>query len=207
MKHQKQPTLQMVDVDDLLGYPISAKDRLDSHFFLQWNLKRWRGSNFRKRAYTDPEVGWYGFELFCFSQDETPVGTLPCDDDQLAFMLHLPLERWLSLLKRDLSPLNGWERVRCDNGEIRLAHPVVTEIAVDALKGARSNANAKAKMRDRKRLKDLTSMVERLGAKQLLAQPGFIDRLDAWLNQHQPDANRTEAVIREALDSVCATRP
>ena len=38
----------LVDVDDMKEYPISSDVRLDSHYFLQWNLKRWRSSDFRK---------------------------------------------------------------------------------------------------------------------------------------------------------------
>jgi len=52
-----QPShLQPVDTNDLPEYPISADDRLDSHFFIPWNLKRWRKSEFRQLA--EPEVGW-----------------------------------------------------------------------------------------------------------------------------------------------------
>ena len=92
------PQVQLIDTQELELYPISASDRLDSHYFLQWNLKRWRGSEFRKTC--DPEVGWYGFQLFCIAQDGSPIGTLPCDDKQLAFDLNLPLEKWQALIRR-----------------------------------------------------------------------------------------------------------
>ncbi|MBL3563364.1 glycoside hydrolase family protein, partial [Rhodovulum sulfidophilum] len=38
-------------------YPISSEDRLDSHFFVQWNLKRWRKSEFRQLAEPEVEAG------------------------------------------------------------------------------------------------------------------------------------------------------
>ncbi len=144
------PPLKPVESAGLPEYPISTRDRLDSHFFLQWNLKRWRGSEFRKKA--DPEVGWYGFQLFCIAQDGTPIGTLPCDDQQLAFDLNLPLERWQALVKRGISPLHGWSEVLCDNGEVRLAHPVVTEVALEALSSKKRNAAKNADDRMRKRI-------------------------------------------------------
>ena len=56
--------------------------------------KRWRGSDFRRHGYKDPEVGFFGLELFFLFQDETPIGTLPCDDSALAFLLRIPTSRW-----------------------------------------------------------------------------------------------------------------
>lgn len=190
--------LATVSVGDLEDYPISTKDRLDSHYFLQWNLKRWRGSEFRKKA--DPECGWYGFQLFCIAQDGTPLGTLPCDDQQLAFDLNLPLERWQALLQRSISPLHGWYRVRCDNGEIRYAHSVVTEVALEALSSRRRNAAATEQRRLNKRLADLRDMIERIGAKQLLNNPSFVERFNDWLDEHYEGVQRREGVIRTALD-------
>lgn len=190
--------IQLVEANDLELYPISAKDRLDSHYFLQWNLKRWRGSEFRKKA--DPEVGWYGFQLFCIAQDGTPIGTLPCDDQQLAFDLNLPLERWQAMLKRDITPLHGWHKVQCDNGEVRLAHPVVTEVAIVALGSKQRNAAAAEQRRLNKRLADLRDMIERIGAKQLLQTPAFVERFNEWLEQHHEGVQRREGMIRAALD-------
>lgn len=191
--------VNLVSADDLEEYPISSKDRLDSHYFLQWNLKRWRGSEFRKTV--DPEAGWYGFGLFCIAQDGTPIGTLPVDDQQLAFDLNLPLEKWVALMARKVTPLHNWHRVRCDNGEIRYAHPVVTEVALEALASKRAASERAQQRRDAKRLKDLAGHVERIGAKHLLKLPGFIDRLDAHLNETHR-GNRTEAAVRAALDVV-----
>lgn len=192
--------VRLSNVGDLEDYPISANDRLDSHYFFQWNLKRWRGSGFRKVAYTCPDVGFYAFELFCAAHDETPVGTLPCDDSQLAFMLHMPLEKWQDLLGRKVTPLHGWFKVRCDNGEIRLAHRVVTEVVAEALKSKIKNENDRIERARAKRLQDLRAMVERIGAKQLLSSPQFIERFDDFLEAHFAGRQRREGVIRQALD-------
>ncbi|MBU0642389.1 MAG: hypothetical protein KJ731_01800 [Alphaproteobacteria bacterium] len=186
------------EAEGLPQYEISASERLDSHYFLQWNMKRWRGSEFRKTC--DPDVGWYGFQLFNIAQDGTPIGTLPCDDKQLAFDLNLPLERWQALCKRDVTPLHGWHKVLCDNGEVRLGHKVVTEVALEALKSKRSNAAAAHQRKMNKRLADLRGMVERLGAKHLLRSPDFIERFNEWLEQHRAGLQRREATIKEALD-------
>ncbi|MGH1447418.1 MAG: hypothetical protein ACRBBO_15395 [Cognatishimia sp.] len=196
--------LKAVDDSEMDLYPISAKDRLDSHYFLQWNLKRWRGSEFRKRAYSDPEVGWYGFELFCMSQDETPIGTLPCDDNQLAFGLHLPLEKWQALTRRDLSPLHGWEKVECDNGETRYAHPVVTEIALEALGSKRRNAAKNADERMRKRLGTIAQNLKANipGGARIAESEEMINRISDWIEEAYPGGSATVKRIQEAWEAL-----
>ena len=193
-----EPAIHLVDVAEMEEYPISAKDRLDSHYFLQWNLKRWRASEFRRRA--DPEVGWYGMQLFFIAQDETPLGTLPCDDEQLAYELHLDVGKWQRLLERDPSPLHGWVKVRCDNGEVRYAHPVVTEVALSALGSKRKNEEGQKARRQAKRMADLRDMVERIGASRLLQNPAFLDRFNDWLEENHEGVQRREKFIRDALD-------
>lgn len=193
--------LRPVDPVDLPEYPISIDDRIDSHYFLQWNLKRWRGSDFRRHGYKDPEVGWYGMELFFLSQDEAPVGTLPCDETALAFLLRLSVSQWRELAARAVSPLHGWSRVQCDNGEVRLAHPIVKAVAVEALKSKRQNQSNQEDRKRAKRIKDLREMIEsRIGAGQLLRAAGFLDRFNDWLEDTYPDVQRREAFVRRALD-------
>jgi hypothetical protein len=197
-------TIQIVDASDLPDYPISADDRLDSHYFLQWNLKRWRGSEFRKKAYSDPEVGWYGFELFCMSQDETPIGTLPCDDAQLAFGLHLPLERWQALKGRDLSPLHGWDPVRCDNGEVRYAHDVVTEVALEALGSKKRNAAKNADDRMRKRINTISDNLAKNipGGARVAKNEEVLNRISDWIEFAYPGGSATLKRIFEAWESL-----
>ncbi|MEB3421744.1 hypothetical protein ACFSDD_17545 [Salipiger marinus] len=186
-------------IDDLPEYPVSAEDRLDSHFFIQWNLKRWRKSTFRQLA--EPDVGWFGFLLICEAHDEAPVGTLPNDDRLLAKALNISVERWRELCQRDVTPLHGWGLVRCDNNEIRYAHPVVTAVVQEALKSKRKN-QADAEQRKRaKRLKDLREMIEkRIGAGPLLRNPDFLEAFNDWLEERYPEAQRREPFVRSALD-------
>lgn len=197
-------SIQLIDASDIEEYPIATDQRLESHFYVEMHFRRWLNSRFCMLA--DPEVGFYGFNLFFVAQDQSPVGTLPIDDRLLAKYLNIDIERWQSLCRREISPLYNWKKVRCSDGEIRWAHPVVTEMAVKALGSKRKNAADKAKARERKRLKDLTQMLERIGAKRLMSNPGFVERLDAWLVQHRPDSNRTEPVVREALDVIGSER-
>jgi len=195
---------QLVEHTEIPEYPIKTAERLDSHFFMPWNLKRWRGSELRKRAYSDPEVGFFAFELFCKAQDETPIGTLPSDDSQLAFMLHLPLERWQAMRKRDISPLHGWAEVMCDNGEVRLAHRVVTELALEALGSRVRNQAKNADDRLRKRLGTIRKCltVNLPGGKNVAKNDGMVNQLNDWIEEVYPGGSATEKRIQEAWEAL-----
>lgn len=187
-------------------YPISASERLDSHYFLQWNLKRWRGSEFRKTV--DPEAGWYGFQLFCIAQDGCPIGTLPNDDRQLAFDLNISMEKWEVLKQRDVSPLHNWKEVNCDNGEIRLAHPVVTEIALEAIDGKKRNKQKNAEDRMRKRLKGIRdALASKIpGGARIADNDELVNRLSDWIEDAYPGGSVTVKRIHEAWEALSSVR-
>ncbi|MBL1434725.1 MAG: hypothetical protein COB08_000790 [Rhodobacteraceae bacterium] len=189
---------ELVNTMGLPEYEFSSEDRLDSHYFILWNTKRWRKSNFNMKA--DPEVGWFGLKLFFEAQDETPVGTLPDDEELLAKTLGISVEHWRKLMGREINPLYNWFLVRCDNGEVRWAHEVVTEVTREAFKSRRLN-QAKADTRAlNKRLKDLRDMIEnRIGAKHVLKNPVFVERFNEWLEVKYEGQQRRETFIRAAL--------
>ena len=189
---QRQTTnLQVFDTADLPDYPISADSRLDSHYFIQFNHDRYDRSGFRRKAYRDPEVGFFGMELFFKAHGETPLGTLPTEDDSLAFLLGLPLDRWLSLKERPFNPLYNWGPVRCDNGDIRLAHPVVQDVMEAALRGHqehKASNESKAVYARRKRLADVLRACG-CGA-DLCADEFAVAWLDEWLLAHHAGQRR-----------------
>jgi hypothetical protein len=195
--------VQLVDADDIDIYPISSSERLDSHFFVPWNLKRWRGSEFRRFGYADPEIGWFGMELFFLAQDETPIGTLPCDDDALAFLLRIPPARWRELNSRDVSPLHGWQRVHCDNGQVRLAHPVVTEVAMDALGSKKRNDAKNADERMRKRLGTIINHLKAIpGAARIADMEERVNDISDWIEAQYPGGSATLKRVKEALNDL-----
>ena len=196
--------LRPVDSVDLPTYPISASDRLDSHFFLQWNLKRWRGSEFRRHGYADPEVGWLGRELFEISQDETPVGTLPGDDEALAFLLRMPIVRWRELKAREVNPLHGWRPVLCDNGQTRLAHPVVTEVALAALGSKKRNDSKNADDRMRKRLGTIVGHLTNslAGGTRMAQSDEVVNQISDWIEQSYPGGSATLKRVKEAVNDL-----
>lgn len=189
------------DASELPEYPISSSERLDSHYFLQWNLKRWRASSFRKLV--DPEVGWYGFNLFCIAQDGTPLGTLSCNDRELAHDLNIPLERWHALMRREIGPLHGWQRFLCDNGEIRFGHPVVIEVALEALASRRRNAAKNAEDRMRKRLRTIADHLQKItGNTRFAADDARQNAVSDWIEAAYPGGSATERRVREAVNAI-----
>lgn len=200
--------LQIIDAADLPEYPISAESRLDSHYFMQFNHDRYDRSNFRRKSYRDPEVGFFGMELFFKSHGETPLGTLPADDESLAFLLGLALDRWLSLKERPFSPLYNWRPVRCDNGEIRLAHPVVQEVMEAALRGHQEHKASNESKAVYARRKRLVEVMRECGCSDDLCGDEFaVGWIDEWLIQHHTGQRRMpqiQASISRALRAATA---
>jgi hypothetical protein len=183
--------LKAVDADELVEYPISSAERLDSHYFMQFNHDRYDRSEFRRRAYRDPEVGFFGMELFFKAHGETPLGTLPADDEALAFLLGLPLDQWKRMTERPFNPLYNWHPVRCDNGEVRLAHPVVQEVMEAALRGHlehKASNEDKAIAARRRRL--VASMKECGCSDELCADEFAVAWMDDWLLEHHKGQRR-----------------
>lgn len=190
-------SFQPVGVDNLPVYPISASDRLDSHFFIQWNLKRWRGSEFRRLA--DPEVGWAWFQLINAAQDETPIGTLPTNDVLLAECARVSLEKWRQLCERTVSPLHKWHKVMCDNGEIRWAHHVVLQVAQEALDGRMRHQQSNEERAIYARLKRIREALTNFGCdKSVAADDTLVKRIDEWLTANCT-GNRRKADYERAL--------
>lgn len=188
---------------DLPEYPVSASERLDSHYFVPWNLRRWDASDFRRMAYRDPEAGFFGLELFFLSQRQAPVGTLPMEPDALAFLLRMPVSRWQELVARDVSPLHGWSPVACDNGQVRLAHEVVTETVLEALAGKRRNAQANAEARLRKRLGQIARHVrDKMGAPRIAQSEEKLHAISDWIEAAHPGGSVTEMRVREACNAI-----
>lgn len=199
----EEHALRLVETEEIEIYPISSKERLDAHYFVPWNLKRWRGSEFRRHGYADPEVGWFGRELFEIAQDETPVGTLPCNDEALAFLLRMPIGRWKDLRSRSVTPLHGWYQVQCDNGQTRLAHPVVTEVALAALGSKKRNDTKNADDRMRKRLGTIVGHLKSLpGAGRMAESDDVVNKISDWIDAQYPGGSATMKRVKEALNDL-----
>ena len=146
------PSIALVEVADIDHYPLDAAERLTSHFFVTFYHRRWLNSRFRLSA--PPMVRGLALDLILISQDQTPVGTLPDDDVQLAALLMLDLREWQALRRAEWSPLYKWVPCLCGT-ERRLMHPVVLEAVQDAIGRRRKRAEEGEAGRRRKRIERL----------------------------------------------------
>lgn len=192
----KQAAIQVVAVADLLEYPLAAHVRLDGNGFVKWQHSRWLNStSFRKMSW---EVQGMARALFDFSQMETPVGTLPDDDEELAFMLRIEVRRLRELRQMEFGPLRHWTRCRVGD-QVRLMHPVVLEQVQDALERRETAALSKEAKAEFQRLKRLREALAEEGLdKAVVADDVLIKRMDDWL-QANHKGNRTKAAYRSAI--------
>lgn len=192
--------LAVISGDDLPEYPLATDLRLTGHHFTMMLHDRWLFSRLRLTA--SMEVRGAALDLYMLAQKQAPIGTLPVDDNEIAALLHISRGAWLKLRSEDPSPLDKWTRCVTDQGVVRLMHPVVLEVAQSALTTRRNNEQARTRGNDRKRILRLTESMKRYGAQRQASDPLFVERTDAWLNEHMPGAYRTEAAIRSAMDAV-----
>lgn len=189
-------TLQVVRPNDLEEYPIGRDERLDGNTFVKWHTARWLASKTFKLMPWDMQG--MARALFDLCQHESPIGTLPDDDDELAFMLRVDLRRMRELRGMDFGPLRNW--VRCwSDGEVRLMHPMVTLQVRDALERRALAQLSKEDRAVKMRIDRLIAGVQKQGwSKEVVADDVLIRRMDDWLSGHHK-GNRTEAVYRSAM--------
>ncbi len=136
----------LVETRDLEDYPLGREDRLDSHYFLPWERRRWLNSEMRLKG--PPECRAIYFDLICASYDQAPVGTLPDDVEQLAKLAQVPEGHFRALCALEYGPLYKW-RPCLSEGERRIYHPMVLRTVLEALSRREDNrarndaANAK----------------------------------------------------------------
>lgn len=191
--------LQVIDTDDgLPDYPLAADQRLTGHYFIAWHHDRWLASRYRLSA--PREMRALAIDLYSLAQRQTPVGTLPDDDVQLAALLMLDLRTWQEARRHEWSPLYKWERCRCGE-EVRLCHPVVLEVILDAIDGRDKRLVAGELGRKRKRLDRLPDQILAAGgSRAMAADTDLLERVDAWLMRQCP-GNRTGAWVKRALEA------
>ena len=172
-----------IEADALDIYPISRDERLDAHAFLKWMHHRWISSRTFKLA-TWEEQGM-ARALFDMAQTESPIGTLPDDDAELAVMLRITPGRMRELRRMEFGPLRGWKPCRCGK-EVRLMHKVVLEQVLDALERRDTRALSSDGKAEYQRLKRLREGLKDLGvADAVLAETALITRMDAWLLENR----------------------
>lgn len=194
------PKLKPVATDDLFHYPIPVGVRLESHGWFQFHHSWWRTSEFRRDA--DREVRAVWLDLLVGAQDEDPVGTLPVADRDLAWIARLPLDEWLRLMARPVTPLYGWQRCLCSDGSVRLYHPKLLKVTQGAAQSRMDAEERRAADRERKRLKLLPEQILRAGGSRRMSEdPAYLARLDQYLSDHA-EGSRTVRIVRAAMEAL-----
>lgn len=186
---------------EIAEYPIPRGERLESHYFVEFHYNRWMTSDTRLLA--DLDVRSVYLDLIFVSQSQDPVGTLPCDHRLLAKLAGVPREVFEGLCGREIGPLHKWEQVRCGE-EIRLGHPVVTEIALKAVMSRKRNAAKNAEDRMRKRLATIRENLNKAikGGQRIAQSDEMVNQISDWIEGVYPGGSATEKRIVEALSVV-----
>ena len=194
------PYLSVITPNDLPNYPISAEERLDGNSFVKWNTSRWLASRTFKLMPWDMQ-GMHR-ALFDFCQSETPVGTLPDDDDELAVMLRIDVRRLKEIRAMEFGALRNWTRCLCD-GRVRLMHKVVTEQVQDALERRALAALSKDEKAVSMRLDRLRKGMAKLGwSKDVLRDDVLIRRVDAWMLENRKGRRDAAAYDSAAMEAI-----
>ena len=171
---------RLIDADELPVYPVDREERLEGHYFTKFWHDRWLNSQLHLTATL--EVQACALNLFFLSQKQTPVGTLPDDDSILAKLLRIDLALWRVLRTRRITPLHGWSPCRCGD-EIRLNHPVVTEVVLDAIARREARETSNSQKAVYQRLRRLREALGGLGCtKEVRGGRGFSDQCLRWID-------------------------
>ena len=191
----------LIEAGKLPDYPVERDERLEGHYFTKFWHDRWLNSQLHLTATL--EVQACALNLFFLSQKQTPVGTLPDDDTILAKLLRIDFVLWRDLRDRQINPLHGWSPCRCGE-ELRLAHPVVTEVVLDATARREVREASNSQKAVYQRLRRLREALGNLGcSRDVLGDDFLIKRLDEWLLQHCP-GRRTHSAYGRALQHAAA---
>lgn len=198
-----QLQLKPVSAGEVPVYPIDVGERLESHYFVEFHYQRWLTSDTRLLA--DLEVRAVFLDLIYLAQTQSPVGTLPTNPKLLAKLVGVSQEVFDSLCQREIGPLHNWALCLC-NGVQRLHHPVVTEIALKAVKSKRRNAAKNADDRMRKRIKSIRDIlrIKIPGGKRVAGSDEMVNRISDWIEDAYPGGSATEKRIIEAWEALSA---
>jgi hypothetical protein len=117
-------------------------------------------------------------------------------------LLRLPLDVWQDLRARSVGPLHRWRRMRAGD-QIVLGHPVVIDVARDAMHRRAANqasSEEKAIYARQKRLRELMALMK--CSKAMIDDAFLVERLDHWLLENHRGQRRMpqfEQSMRRAL--------
>jgi hypothetical protein len=193
------PILRAVPSDPIPEYPFPKDMRLDGHFFVKWQFNRWLNSRLATMA--TYEVQGIARTLFDIAQNQTPIGTLPDSDMELARLLRLELHYWIELRARPMGPLHNWTLCQFGDGsnEMRLMHPIVLAMVRDVIDRREARELSKEQQAERKRMERLRANLAKIGCNdEVLEDVMLMSRMDQWLAKNW-NGNRTRSAHEAAL--------
>lgn len=172
---------RLVDTEDLPVYPFTREDRLDSHYFLPWERRRWLNSEMRLKG--RPECRALYFDLICIAYEQSPIGTLPDDLEQLAKLTHTDPIHFSQLCQAPFGPLHRWQPCHCNGEEaVRLYHPTVLRNLTEAMSRREDNRSRMEAANTQKRLQRLRSTLAGYNA-DLSKNDAAVRWIDEWLTK------------------------
>jgi len=204
MSNAKNIRLSAVPETDYPAYPATLCDpHLSSDYFTAFWHDRWLASRLHLTARLD--VQGAAMNLFWYARKQTPVGSLPIDEDILHNLLRISREDWLALMAQDITPLHNWSKYRNPiTGKIVYGHPVVMEVCEDALmrrEVRKAKNEGKAVYQQQRRLAEAMQQIKCPAA--MCEDKVLIERLDDWLITNHRGQRRMpqfETSLRKALD-------
>ena len=180
-----------------LGQTATRLDRMQIH------VHRLIGSAWLSRS-THEERG-AALSLWAHSTGtQDPAGTLPDDDRELARLAEfgVDIEGWR---RCRAGALHGWARVRVlreggEPGPVRLAHPLMTEVACAMIEMLDAGAQRKADDLARKRRGRLREQMVKVGASKMAERWESVDAVMAWLVAR--GLSFSAGNVREACEAV-----
>ncbi|MGV6848567.1 MAG: hypothetical protein ACWA5A_09330 [Marinibacterium sp.] len=167
----------LIEATDLPDYPIARDERIDSHYFMPWERRRWLNSSMRLRA--TPECRALYFDLICVAYDQTPVGTLPDNMDELSKLAMTAESHFAALCALPFGPLHHWHPCLSE-GERRLMHPVVLQTVTEAISRRHDNRARNEAGNAKKRRQRLRAQVAGYHA-DLAKNDAAVIWMDDWL--------------------------
>lgn len=188
--------LRAIDLGELPEYPLDGAERLESHWFMPWERRRWLNSDMRLRA--TPECRAHYFDLICIAYDHQPIGTLPHDVDLLARLLMVREDHFRALCSMPFGPLHNWVPCRVKS-EVRLMHTVIVETLVEAISRKEDN---RARTDAANRSKALQRVRSKLAAidVHLASNDEAVRWIDGWF-EREGVKRRDDAQYRAAMNA------
>ncbi|PWE32766.1 hypothetical protein DDZ14_08445 [Maritimibacter sp. 55A14] len=168
-----------VDTDTLPEYPLTRSDRLDSHYFMIWERRRWLNSEMRLKG--TPECRAIYFDLINVAFDQSPIGTLPDDIELLSKLALVERGHLQALCAMPYGPLHRWEPCLCE-AEVRLMHPMVLSTISEAISRKADNRARNDAANAKKRRQRLRSAVAGYHP-DLAKNDAAILWMDEWLDR------------------------